>query len=66
VVEYRDRLARFGVEHLGIPLAATGRRIVVLALGEVTEGLVGDSPTGGTQLQDVLRVRRSESQTAPQ
>jgi putative resolvase len=30
VVEHRDRLARFGVEHLEAALAATGRRIIVL------------------------------------
>jgi len=30
VVEHRDRLARFGVEHLTCALAATGRSIVVL------------------------------------
>jgi putative resolvase len=29
VVEHRDRLARFGVEHLEAALAAQGRRIVV-------------------------------------
>jgi putative resolvase len=31
VVEHRDRLARFGVEHLEAALSAAGRRIVVLA-----------------------------------
>ncbi|MFD5648623.1 IS607 family transposase [Streptomyces sp. NPDC127039] len=30
VVEYRDRLARFGVEHLEAVLSASGRRLVVL------------------------------------
>jgi putative resolvase len=30
VVEHRDRLARFGVEHLEAALAATGLRIIVL------------------------------------
>ena len=29
VVEHRDRLARFGVEHLEAALSAQGRRIVV-------------------------------------
>ena len=30
VVEHRDRLARFGVEHREAALAATGRRIIVV------------------------------------
>ncbi|EUA17533.1 hypothetical protein I553_10591 [Mycobacterium xenopi 4042] len=29
IVEHRDRLARFGVEHLEAALSAQGRRIVV-------------------------------------
>lgn len=32
VVEHKDRLARFGVEHLHSALAATGRRIIIVAL----------------------------------
>ncbi|MGI8311873.1 IS607 family transposase [Saccharopolyspora hattusasensis] len=42
VVEHRDRLARFGVEHLESALAATGRRIVVLNPEEVKDDLVRD------------------------
>ncbi len=42
VVEYRDRLARFGVEHLEAVLAATGRRVVVLHEAEVADDLVRD------------------------
>jgi putative resolvase len=42
VVEHRDRLARFGVEHLTCALAATGRRIVVLDESEVDDDLVRD------------------------
>ena len=38
VVEHRDRLARFGVEHP----EARGRRIVVAHRGEVTDDLVRD------------------------
>ena len=34
VVEHRDRLARFGVEHLEAALSAQGRRIVVADPGE--------------------------------
>jgi putative resolvase len=40
VVEHRDRLARFGVEHLEAGLAAQGRRIVVADPGESTDDLV--------------------------
>jgi len=42
VVEHRDRLARFGVEHLQAALAAQGRRIVVADAGETTDDLVRD------------------------
>jgi putative resolvase len=42
VVEHRDRLARFGVEHLEAALSAQGRRIVVVQDGEVEDDLVGD------------------------
>jgi putative resolvase len=42
VVEHRDRLARFGVEHLQAALAAQGRRIVVADAGETSDDLVRD------------------------
>ncbi|MFL6055655.1 MAG: IS607 family transposase [Actinoallomurus sp.] len=42
VVEHRDRLARFGVEHLEAALGAHGRRIVVADAGETTDDLVRD------------------------
>ena len=42
VVERRDRLARFGVEHLTCALAATGRSIVILDETEVDDDLVRD------------------------
>lgn len=42
VVEHRDRLARFGVEHLEAVLGAHGRRIVVAEAGETTDDLVRD------------------------
>jgi putative resolvase len=42
VVEHRDRLARFGVEHLHAALAAQGRRIVVVDDDETTDDLVRD------------------------
>jgi putative resolvase len=40
VVEHRDRLARFGVEHLQAGLSAQGRRIVVADHGERMDDLV--------------------------
>lgn len=42
VVEHRDRLGRFGVEHLEAALSAQGRRIVVADPGETTDDLVRD------------------------
>lgn len=42
VVEHRDRLARFGVEHLEAALSAQGRKIVVVDDGEVEDDLVHD------------------------
>ncbi len=42
LVEHRDRLARFGVEHLEAALSAQGRRIVVADAGETTDDLVRD------------------------
>lgn len=42
VVEHRDRLARFGVEHLGAAFAAHGRKIVVADPGEGADDLVRD------------------------
>jgi putative resolvase len=42
VVEHRDRLARFGVEHLQAALASSGRRLVVLDSKETTSDLAGD------------------------
>ncbi len=42
VVEHRDRLARFGVEHFGAALAAQGRSILVVEDGEGDDDLVRD------------------------
>ena len=42
VVEDRDRLARFGVEHLEAALSASGRRLIVLDAEETTSDLVCD------------------------
>jgi putative resolvase len=42
VAEHRDRLARFGVEHLDAALAAQGRRVLVADPGETADDLVRD------------------------
>ena len=42
VAEDRDRLARFGGEHLDAALAAQGRRVLVAGAGETADDLVRD------------------------
>jgi putative resolvase len=42
LVEHRDRLARFGAEHLEAALSAQGRQIVVVEEGEADDDLVRD------------------------
>jgi putative resolvase len=42
VVEHRDRVARFGVEHLDAALAAQGRPVLVAGPGETAGDLVRD------------------------
>ena len=42
VVEHKDRLARFGVEHLQAALTATGRELLILGPEESTDDLVKD------------------------
>jgi putative resolvase len=42
VVEHRDRLARFDVEHLEAALSAQGRKLMVVDPGETTEDLMRD------------------------
>ncbi|WP_369243691.1 IS607 family transposase [Streptomyces sp. R41] len=42
VIEHRDRLAPFGVEHLEAALSASGRRLVVLDPAETADDLVRD------------------------
>ena len=42
VVEHRDRLARFGVEHLAAALSAQGRHILVVDEAELDDDLVSD------------------------
>jgi putative resolvase len=59
VVEHRDRLARFGVEHLEAALAATGRRLVVLDPEETQDDLVRDMTEILTSMCARLYGRRS-------
>jgi putative resolvase len=42
VVEHRDRLARFGVEHLEAALSAQARKLVVVDPGATTDDLMRD------------------------
>ena len=58
VVEHRDRLARFGVEHLHAALAAQGRRIVAVDDGETTDDLVRDMIEVLTRMCARLHGRR--------
>jgi putative resolvase len=58
VVEHRDRLARFGVEHLEAALSAQGRRIMVADPGETTDDLVRDMIDGLTSMCARLYGRR--------
>jgi putative resolvase len=64
VVEHRDRLIRFGFEHLAASLAASGRRIVVLDETETTDDLVRDVTEVLTSLCARLYGRRSASRRA--
>jgi putative resolvase len=64
VVEHRDRLARFGVEHLEAALSATGRRIVVLNPAEVKDDLVRDMVEVLTSMCARLYGRRSARKRA--
>ncbi|MER7008078.1 IS607 family transposase, partial [Dactylosporangium sp. NPDC000555] len=64
VVEHRDRIARFGVEHLTCALAATGRRIVVLDDTEVSDDLVRDMVEVLTSFCARLYGRRSAARKA--
>jgi len=64
VVEHRDRLTRFGFEHLQASLAACGRRIVVLDDAETADDLVRDVTEVLTSLCARLYGRRSASRRA--
>ena len=64
VVERRDRLTRFGFEHLQASLASAGRRIVVLDDAETADDLVRDVTEVLTSLCARLYGRRSASRRA--
>jgi len=58
IVEHRDRLARFGVEHLGSALSAQGRVVLVVDQGEVHDDLVRDMTEVLTSFCALLYGRR--------
>ena len=58
VVEHRERLARFGVEHLSAALSAQGRQILVVDEGEVDDDYVRDMTEVLTSLCARLYGRR--------
>jgi len=64
VVEHRDRLARFGVEHLTCALEATGRSIVVVDGTELADDLVRDMTEILTSFCARLYGRRSAGRKA--
>ncbi|MEU1214450.1 IS607 family transposase [Streptomyces sp. NPDC005791] len=64
VVEHRDRLARFGVEHLEATLSATGRRLLVLDPTETADDLVRDITEVLTSMCARLYGRRSAKNRA--
>lgn len=64
VVEHRDRLTRFGFEHLQASMLACGRRIVVLDETETTDDLVRDVTEVLTSVCARLYGRRSASRRA--
>ncbi|WP_405650886.1 IS607 family transposase [Streptomyces sp. NBC_01386] len=64
VVEHRDRLARFGVEHLEAVLSASGRRLVVLDPTETADDLVRDVTEVLTSMCARLYGRRGAKKRA--
>ncbi|MFF0206149.1 IS607 family transposase [Streptomyces sp. NPDC005017] len=64
VVEHRDRLARFGVEHLEAVLSASGRRLVVLDAAETTDDLIRDITEALTSMCARLYGRRGAKSRA--
>ncbi|QBI54074.1 IS607 family transposase [Streptomonospora litoralis] len=66
VVEHRDRLARFGTEHVESALAASGRSLVVLDDSEVDDDLVRDITEVLTSMCARLYGKRSAGKRAAQ
>ena len=64
VVEYRDRLMRFGCEYVEAALAAQGRRILVVETQEVKDDLVRDMVEVLTSFCARLYGRRSAQHKA--
>jgi putative resolvase len=64
VVEHRDRLGWFGVEHLQAALSATGRSVLVLNPDEVKDDLVRDMVEVLTSMCARLYGRRSARERA--
>ena len=64
VVEHRDRLARFGAEHLEAVLSASGRRLVVLDPTERADDLVREITEVLTSMCARLYGRRSAGRRA--
>lgn len=64
IVEYNDRLMRFGFEFLEASLAAQGRKIVVVDKGEVKDDLVQDMIEVLTSFCARLYGRRSAKNKA--
>src|SRR5450759_3613442 len=64
VVEHRDRLARFGVEHLEAAVSASGRRLIVLDAEETTSDLVRDITEVLTSMGARLYGQRSAKNRA--
>jgi putative resolvase len=64
VVEHRERLTRFGFEHLAASMSACGRRIVVLDATETSDDVVRDVTEVLTSLCARLYGRRSASRRA--
>jgi putative resolvase len=63
-VEHRDRITRFGFEHLAASMSACGRRIVVLDATETRDDVVRDVTEVLTSLCARLYGRRSASRRA--
>ncbi|MFI6652979.1 IS607 family transposase [Streptomyces sp. NPDC050529] len=64
VVEHRDRLARFGVEHLEAAFSASGRCLLVLDPAETADDLVRDVTEVLTSMCARLYGRRSAKNRA--